>query len=178
MRKFIPLLFLVLSLNVFAENHITIINTPPPIDLEVTNRVWEYVKKSTGAPKDLPPPTIIMDWEVPLIARMGTQAPTQDFPKIKLQISIAPRTVDMWPPEMIQWGIGHEMVHYAFILKENNWDTKKKIFIVKRKHHCDPEFMAITRGIADLLWDIWHVDTMRAKMYDEVIKSCGSYPDQ
>ena len=175
--KYILSLLLVFSLNVFAEE-VTIVNTPPPIDLEVTTRVWEYVKKATGAPKDLAPPLMVLDWEVPIIAKMGTQAPTPEYPEYRLQISIAPRTVDMWPPEMIQWGIGHEMTHYALILKENNWDATKKVFIIKRKHHCDPEFMAITRGVADYLWTIWHSDTIKAKMYDEVIKSCGNNPEQ
>jgi len=157
---------------------LTIENPSPPVDLKVVNRLWHYIKDVTGAPKDLPPPSITLDWEVPIRAAMGTQFPTEEEPNVRLQISIAPRTIDTWPREMVEYGIGHELVHYVFILQENNWDATKSTFSVKRKHHCDPEFKAITRGVADQLWAIWHSDALRSKMYDEVQKACANFPQQ
>lgn len=178
MRKLLIPLFMLLMAPAFAAPLKPIENTPPPIDLEIMNRVWQYVKAQTGAPDDVVNPRILLDWEVPIIARMGTQYPTPEFPDNALQISVAPRTIDMLPPEMIQFGLGHEEVHYLFILKENDWDAGRRTFIVKRRHHCDPEFKAITRGIADLLWSVWHSDKLRAQMYDEVVKSCSNEPQQ
>jgi hypothetical protein len=40
------------------------------------------------------------------------------------------------------------------------------------------EFKAITRAIADEIWNIYHSDTQRAAMYDEVEKSCFNEPNQ
>jgi hypothetical protein len=178
---FIVLLSIVCSANAGPSRPgdiLVIENPPPPIDLEVVNRLWHYIKKAINAPADLPPPPIVMDWKVPIMARMGTQYPDENEPNLRFQISIAPRTVDMWEPEMVLYGIGHELVHYVFILRENNWDTTKRTYVVKLKHHCDREFKAITRGVADKLWNVWHSGTLRAKMYDEVIKSCGDNPEQ
>lgn len=153
-------------------------NTPPPIDIEMVDRIWVYLKQVTQAPKDLPPPKIVMDWEVPQLARMGYQFPTQLYPEFLSQISIAPRTVDMWPRDIVSWGIGHEMTHYIFLMRENNWDTTRRYFYNFRKHHCDTEFMKITKDIADLIWQTYHSTTDKNKMYDEVEKSCFNHPEQ
>lgn len=172
------IILLLAGFNVCSAGEIKIENPPLPIDLQLADRMWVYIKQQTGAPATVPAPIITMDWEVPIMARMGTQYPTLEDATVRLQISIAPRTVDMWPPEMVMYGLAHEMAHYALILKENDWDATKKVYTVKRKHHCDPEFKAITRGVADQLWNVWHSDTLRSKMYDEVIKSCSNQPDQ
>jgi hypothetical protein len=177
MRHILVLLVLFSSV-VCAGNTITIINTPPPIDIEIVNRIWIYVKQELSAPDTLPTPSIVIDWEVPLIARMGYQFPTEDFPENVSQISIAPRTVDMWPRDMISWGIGHEMTHYVFLMKENHWQTDRKTFVNKIKHHCNKEFIKITKGIADLIYSVYHSDVDRRKMYDEVRMSCTKNPEQ
>lgn len=162
-----------------AQSVITKIENPPPsIDMDVVNRLWTYVKKEAGAPDNLTPPLVTLDWDVPMIARMGTQIPTEWTPNLPLQISIAPRTIDMTQKEMVLFGIGHEMTHYVFVLKENNWDASKKTFSIKRKHHCDKEFKKITYGVADQLWNMYHSDTLKYQMYQEVMKSCANFPDQ
>jgi hypothetical protein len=38
--------------------------------------------------------------------------------------------------------------------------------------------VALTRAIADEIWKIYHSDTQRAAMYDEVEKSCFNEPNQ
>jgi hypothetical protein len=152
--------------------------TPPEIDFDVINRLWGFVKKTTHAPADLPPPKLVLDWHVPAFARMGFQYPTQEFPEYGMQISIAPRTIEHYTKEMVTWGVGHELVHYAFILRENDWRLSQPTFRDQLKHHCDLEFKAITRAIADQIWLIYHSDTQRAAMYDEVEKSCFNEPNQ
>ena len=171
-------LLVLFSSVVHAGSTITIVNTPPPIDIEMVNHIYSYIKQELKAPESLIEPTIVMDWEVPILAKMGYQFPTEDFPKNISQISIAPRTVDMWPRDMISWGIGHEMTHYVFLMKENNWETDRKIFVNKIKHHCNKEFIRITKGIADLIYSTYHSDIDRHKMYDEVSLSCRLHPEQ
>ncbi len=152
--------------------------TPPEIDYDVINRMWDFVKHTTDAPHDLPPPRLVLDWHVPPFARMGFQYPTDKFPEYQMQISIAPRTIEQYSKEMVSWGVGHELVHYAFILRENHWRHGQATFQDHLKHHCNPEFKQITRAIADEIWKIYHSDTQRAAMYDEVEKSCFNEPNQ
>lgn len=151
--------------------------TAPSIDYQLVNLMWDYIKKETGAPADLPPPKFVLDWHVPIIARMGTFTPTEELPDLDFSIHVAPRTIDMWDPLMVLFGMGHEMAHYAFILKENDWKTKK-IYTVNWKHHCNPKFKLITRGLAQLLWNVYHSDDNRAKMFEEVQMSCANFPQQ
>ena len=115
---------------------------------------------------------------MPPFARMGFQYPTDKYPDYAMQISIAPRTIEQYSKEMVAWGIGHELVHYTFILRENHWARSKLTFQDQLKHHCNPEFKMITRAIADEIWKIYHSDTQRAAMYDEVEKSCFNEPNQ
>ena len=152
--------------------------TPPEIDYDVINRMWDFVKHNTHAPRDLPPPRLVLDWHVPPFARMGFQYPTDKFPEYQMQISIAPRTIEQYSKEMVSWGVGHELVHYVFILRENHWRYGQATFQDHLKHHCNPEFKQITRAIADEIWKIYHSDTQRAAMYDEVEKSCFNEPNQ
>jgi len=152
--------------------------TPPEIDYDVIGRLWDFVKTSTHAPADLPPPKLVLDWHVPPFARMGFQYPTEKFPEYAMQISIAPRTIEHYSKEMVTWGVGHELVHYAFILRENKWQRGQTTFQDQLKHHCNPEFKHLTRAIADQIWHVYHSDTQRAAMYDEVEKSCFNEPNQ
>lgn len=173
------LAMLVLVSTVHAQTAITGIElTAPPIDFGDVNRIWERLKKDVGAPMDFPPPPIVLDWEVPIIARMGFQYPSKDFPDSRLQISVAPRTLDMMEREIIVWALGHELAHYLFLLRENNYDLTKKVFTANRKHHCDPEYKKVTQGVADEMWNIYHSDVLRNKMYNEVMMACASHPEQ
>lgn len=117
---------------------ITGIESPaPPVDLDALNRIWARLKKETGAPADLPPPPLVLDWEVPASAKMGFQYPTEEFPDNRLRISIAPRTADMQPANMTLWGLGHELTHYLFILRENGFDPKRKTYREGPPQHCN-----------------------------------------
>jgi hypothetical protein len=178
-KTIVTICLVVFTTLAFGDDSISKIElTQPSIDYDVINRVWHYLKKRTNAPIDLPPPPIVLDWQVPKYARMGFQYPTKEFPNNLLQISIAPRTIDLESRDMVTWGLLHELTHYIFVLRENNWDTTRKVYTVTLKHHCNKEFMMITRELADRIWDVYHADTDKSKMYQEVIRSCGSHPDQ
>ena len=152
--------------------------TQPPIDLEMVHRIWLILKRETAAGANVPYPPIVLDWEVPKIAMMGTQYPTQEFPDNRLQISLAPRTIDLLDHQMLLFGIGHELTHYLFILRENEWDPNKKYYLVKRLHHCDAEFQRIMRLLIDTIWNTYHDDAMRNRLANEPRRSCVEHPEQ
>ena len=54
MKSFFLALLLAVS-NVFA-GEINVENTPPPIDNEMIEQIWNYLKTSLNAPKALPAP--------------------------------------------------------------------------------------------------------------------------
>lgn len=147
----------------------------PPIDLVDVNRVWFRLKREMGAPVDLPPPPIAIDWEVPIIAKMGTQYPSKEFPEYRMQISIAPRTIDSESDEMILFGIGHELVHYLFIMRENDYKIQE-IYKVELLHHCNMEFQDFTRIVIDEIWNIYHMN--KNLMNNEIVKSCSNFGGQ
>ena len=173
------LLGVLLSTQLWASDAITGIEVPPPdIDFDVITRLWSFVKKTTEAPPNLPPPPLVLDWHVPPFARMGFQYPTPQFPENLMQISIAPRTIEQYSKEMVTWGVGHELVHYAFILRENQWRRGQATFQDQLKHHCNPEFIDLTAGIAELISDAQPQARERLSMYSEIFRSCARYPDQ
>lgn len=150
----------------------------PPIDFEMIHRIWVMLKKETGAPDSVPYPPIVLDWEVPKIAMMGTQYPTKEYPDNRLQISLAPRTLDMMEFQQIQFGIGHELTHYLFLLRANGWDPHRKFYVPGKPHHCDPEFQRITHMITQKIWDTHHDDAMRNRLANEPRRSCTEHPEQ
>ena len=78
---------------------------------------------------------------------------------------------------MVNWAVGHELVHYAMLMRENQWESKA-VYKNEVKHHCNPEFMTLTAGIADLISDAQAPSRERLKMYSEVFRSCARDPDQ
>ncbi len=154
----------------------------PPIDWGDINRIWRLLKNEVGAPENFPPPPIVLDWDVPWYGRMGFQYPTAEHPEWRLQISIAPRTIDMYlmqkKYELILFGIGHELAHYLFLLRHNRYDLTLKIFDPGRPHHCDKEFVRVTRRIAQEIWNIYHSDDALSQMRLEVERSCRDFPQQ
>ena len=148
------------------------------LDWRVINQEWEFIKQQLNAPADLPKPTIIVTPNIPPAARMMFQYPTVDTPNDAMVIMINPSTLQAYDREMINWGIGHELTHYAMILKENNWDLTRKTYTQTIRHHCNREFMRITREIADLIYVIYHDESAKYQMYHQVQRSCVDQPHQ
>jgi len=172
----IVLSFMIIISEYVEETKITEIEiSQPPINLQHVNWIWERLKKDIGAPDDLLPPPIVLDWEVPIYARMGTQYPTKEFPDYRMQISIAPRTIDSESDTMVLFGIGHELVHYLFIMRENDYEIRE-IYTVELRHHCNQEFQDYTRVVIDVIWNIYHMN--KSIMNDEIVKSCSNHGGQ
>ena len=146
-------------------------------DVEALNTIWRYIKSQTDAPADAQLPRLVVQPRLPTNARMVFEFPSEDQPTNGLQINVSPRTLQTWSRSMVNWALGHELVHYAFLMRENQW-TPQTIYKNSIKHHCNPEFLRLTGEIADLISDTQPPGRERLRMYSEVFRSCTRHPDQ
>jgi len=147
------------------------------LDMQMTGRIWEFIKKETQAPADLPLPPIMFDENIPIEARMVFQFPSEDAPQNNLQISIGTTSNRFWKHDMFLWALGHELTHYALLMQENQWE-QKAVYVNNIRHHCNMEFMQITRDIVEIIWEKYQNVVGRMRMYSEVHKSCARQPLQ
>jgi hypothetical protein len=157
----------------FAQN----LDIPPSFDMSMTEKIWVFIKQETHAPEDLALPPILFDEKIPSQARMLFQFPSEDAPNNRLQISIGNASTRWWNQEMMLWALGHELTHYAFLMQENQWESKNT-YINNIRHHCNFEFMRITRDIVEIIWERYQNVSARMRMYSEVHKSCARQPLQ
>ena len=152
---------------------------PPegPFDLLTLEKIWAWIKSQTSAPKEASMPRLVLQPSLPSAARMVFEFPSEDQPQNRLQINVSPRTLQAWSRSMVNWAVGHELVHYAMLMRENHWEPQA-IYKNTVKHHCNPEFMTLTAGIADLISDAQSPSRERLRMYSEVFRSCARDPDQ
>ena len=169
-KAFMAFLFCLASSIAYAQTY--------ELDWYVINQEWKFIKEQTGAPADLPMPPIIVEKDMPAAARMMFQYPTAENPQDRMIIMINPRTLEDYDREMIDWGLGHELTHYAMILQENNWDLTRETYNQEIRHHCNRTFMRITREVADLIYSIYHDERAKYQMYHQVQRSCVDQPHQ
>ncbi len=150
---------------------------PSQIDRAMTEKLWSFIKQETHAPEGLPMPPIMFDEQVPKQARMVFQFPSVDAPDNVMQISIGTYSTRLWNQEMLLWALGHELTHYAFLMQENQWE-QKNIYDNNIRHHCNFEFMRITRDLVEIIWEQYQNTAARMRMYNEVHKSCSRQPLQ
>jgi hypothetical protein len=154
-----------------------VVSLPAEIDRAMTEKIWVFIKQETQAPENLPLPPILFDEKIPKEARMMFQFPSEDAPDNNLQISIGTRGTYLWKQEMFLWALGHELTHYAFLMQENQWQ-QKPIYDNNIRHHCNVEFMRVTRDIVEIIWEQYQSVVNRMRMYNEVFKSCARQPLQ
>lgn len=147
------------------------------LDMAMLQVVWSFIKAETGGPPEFPMPPLVVDASLPTNARMVFQYPSEDQPNNKLMVSVSPRTLTQWSRAMVSWAAGHELTHYAFLMRDNGWVQQEK-YENKTKHHCNPAFIKLTSGIADLIADELTNTKERLRMYSEVFRSCTRHPDQ
>lgn len=147
------------------------------LEAQTVSRMWAFIKSKTNAPDDLTIPPIVVDESLPKNIRLMFEYPSQYAPTTEMRIRLNPQNMVAWNSGMWYWALGHEMTHYAFLLRENEWQ-KKTWYENRLKHHCDHEFMTITQNIAELLWEIYEKSEDRLHMYIEVNKSCRHQPNQ
>ena len=147
------------------------------MDAKMTEKIWEFINHETHAPADLPLPPILFDENIPKEARMVFQFPSEDAPQNTMQISIGTSGTRLWRQEMFLWALGHELTHYALLMQENEWQ-QKTVYVNNIRHHCNMEFMRITRDIVEIIWEQYQSIAARMRMYSEVHKSCSRQPMQ
>jgi hypothetical protein len=146
-------------------------------DMVTLDAIWRFIKSKTGAPVDLVMPNLVIQPGLPTTARMVFEFPSEDQPQNTLQINVSPRTLQLWSRPMVNWALGHELVHYAMLMRENQW-VVQAVYKNTIKHHCNPEFLKLTGDIADLISDAQSPSRERLRMYSEVFRSCTRHPDQ
>ena len=148
-----------------------------PLDKASLSKIWSWIKTQTSAPEDAGMPDVVIRSNLPPAVRLMFEYPSDTEPDNLMQISVSTRTLDSWSRPMVNWAIGHEFLHYALLMRENNW--KSQIIYKKNiKHHCNPEFIDLTAGIAELISDAQPPARERLSMYSEIFRSCARYPDQ
>ena len=146
-------------------------------DMATLQVIWDFIKSKTNAPADASMPRLVVQPGLPTTARMVFEFPSEDQPQNTLQINVSPRTLQLWSRSMVNWAVGHELVHYAMLMRENQW-VEQTIYKNTIKHHCNPEFLKLTGDIADLISDAQSPSRERLRMYSEVFRSCIRHPDQ
>jgi hypothetical protein len=146
-------------------------------DMATLQVIWDFIKSKTNAPADAGMPRLVVQPGLPTTARMVFEFPSEDQPQNTLQINVSPRTLQLWSRSMVNWAVGHELVHYAMLMRENQW-VEQTIYKNTIKHHCNPEFLKLTGDIADLISDAQSPSRERLRMYSEVFRSCIRHPDQ
>jgi hypothetical protein len=163
MKRLIQGLFL-LSATAFVQPDSARANSkielPPPLDEEtfLIERYWSWLKAEVDAPSDLPWPRIDIE-PLPRTVRMAFIFPTAEAPWRQTRIVISPRSVDRAAGSerlSVVGELAHEIVHYVLILAENGWDFEADIMRNDVHHHCDHEFMRLTRQIANFIWVTYH----------------------
>lgn len=172
MKKLLIAFLLALTGSISYAELITMDLDWPVIEIE-----WQFIKQQVGAPNDLPMPTILVG-VLPADIRMMFQFPIEDPSDYSMGIIISRETLENYGKELLNWGIGHELTHYAFIMRDNDWDYTKKSFIKTKLHHCDREFMHITKDIANIIYKIYHGQRERHIMLNQILRSCLVLPNQ
>jgi hypothetical protein len=101
--------------------------------------------------------------------------PTDHAPDNDLKIVIAPHTIARAKGDQrleVLSELAHEFVHYVLILQENGWNHDRPKMINNRSHHCDPEFMRLTRHVGEVIWQAYHSSNLVRSVDQMVQLSC------
>ena len=137
---------------------------PAGIDVDSANRVWCWMKQQVHAPLGLPPPPVFVG-ALPSNKYSVFVFPTPEAPDDPFSVEIASDTVQYEDPLFVLWALGHELAHGLFTLRSFGFKGQTTYpAAFPSMQHCDPEFQRVTRGAADVLWDIYHSSDQRARM--------------
>lgn len=137
---------------------------PAGIDLESANRIWCWMKQEVNAPLDLPPPPVLVG-PLPWNKYSVFMFPTQKAPDDVFSIEIGSDTVEYEDPLFVLWALGHELAHALFTLRPFDFEEQTSYpLALPFIQHCDPEYRRITKGTADVIWNIFHSSQQRSRM--------------
>ena len=149
------------------------------MDIVLMERVWARLVKEMNIPVGIEPPPMIFDSSYPSDVNMAFVYSIMPEYIVPSHIAVSPRAINKknLSADHFIWGIGHELTHFAFVMRDNGWKYAPYYVEKTKHHHCNREFQRITKALADEIWDAHHDDTMRAFLYGEVILVCEYSPD-
>ncbi|SDJ48058.1 hypothetical protein SAMN04488026_101836 [Aliiruegeria lutimaris] len=179
MRRCFHLLAALVVVNFLATNNARALSPddlPPPFDEEIylIERYWTWLKAEVNAPLSVLWPRIEIE-PLPKTVRMAFVFPTEAAPWQETRIVISPRTVDRAAGPDRPAGIGelaHEVVHYILVLSENVWDAEADVLRNDRLHHCDHEFMRLSRKVSYFIWEVYHSNDAVRSVHRMVNLAC------
>jgi len=137
---------------------------PSGIDVDSANRLWCRMKQQVHAPLGLAPPPVFVG-ALPSNKYSAFVFPTPEAPDDLLSIEIASTTMQYEDSLFVLWALGHELAHSLFTLRPFGFEAQDTYpASLPNVQHCDPEFQRVTKGAADVLWDIYHSSDQRLKM--------------
>ena len=137
---------------------------PAGIDEDSANRIWCWMKQEVHAPLDLPPPPVLVG-PLPWNKYSVFVFPTSNAPDDVFSIEIGSDTLEYEDPLFVLWALGHELAHVLFTLRPFGFKKQASYpSALPFTQHCDPEFGRITRGTADVIWNIFHSSQQRSRM--------------
>jgi len=138
---------------------------PEGLDVDSANRIWCWMKRELGAPLALSPPPVF-------VGPLGSNNysvfvfPTAQTPDNAFSIEIGSNTMRYEDPLFVLWALGHELAHVLFTLRPYGFVEQMTYPRISAfTQHCDPEFRRITRGAADVIWNIFHSSQQRSRMF-------------
>ena len=149
---------------------------PGQVSASDLNRIWAWLKQEVGAPRGLEAPDISVE-RLQGGRKMGFLFPTEKDPDETLRIAIDRDTLTYDSDTMVLWGVGHELVHYLLLLRQYGF-RPQNTYVQAYAHHCDPEFLRITAGVAQVLWSIYHSDDDVSRMNALAKRTCAMFPHQ
>jgi len=137
---------------------------PAGIDKDSANRIWCWMKQEVNAPLDLPPPPVLVG-PLPWNKYSVFVFPTPNAPDDVFSIEIGSDTLQYEDPLFVLWALGHELAHALFTLRPFGFKKQASYpSALPFTQHCDPEFGRVTRGAADVIWNIFHSSQQRSRM--------------
>ncbi|MFN2164112.1 MAG: hypothetical protein ACK2UN_18740 [Candidatus Promineifilaceae bacterium] len=137
---------------------------PAGIDRDSANRIWCWMKQEVNAPLDLAPPPVFVG-PLPRNRYSVFVFPTPSAPNDVFSIEIGSNTMRYEDPLFVLWALGHELAHAVFTLRPFGFERQASYpMALPFTQHCDPEFGRVTKGAADVIWNIFHSSQQRSRM--------------
>src|SRR3989344_7315554 len=146
MRRCLALLFLcllALPLSASANSHEwKIKGSSYQMDIVLMERVWARLVKEMNIPVGIEPPPMIFDSSYPSDVNMAFVYSIMPEYIVPSHIAVSPRAINKknLSADHFIWGIGHELTHFAFVMRDNGWKYAPYYVEKTKHHHCNREF--------------------------------------
>ena len=143
-------------------------------DKDLLDRYWSWLKIQTGAPDDLPWPTIVVR-KLPSNIRMVLNYPTRSKPETPYEVRISEFAISRAANGqrlLVLSELGHELVHHVLLQKEHDWTFNRHVYNNATHGHCDTEFQTLAKHVSSVIWDAYHSNNLIRDVEQMTRKSC------